>query len=227
MFLRVGFVISAAFPIWLFLDKKIVDGFNEQPSLKIYADSTTRSTIKCEALSQERANKSNYGFVCNERDIRPRIYLRNTHWILSNYIQVCFPFTYDLRIHFLLLKRNKKSKCHETITLTTQCTRGYMKDLINLARNWDGFISVAVFSPGYDYDASLREIASLRHCNGIISNKIRDIMSFSIIIPEDHRPEYVLSSLEATNLVPNCSLQLVETDMDPLPSLGKHVHYHF
>ncbi len=92
-----------------------------------------------------------------------------------------------------------------------------MKHLVNLAKYWDGAISVAVYAPGTDYYSALEEITSLRHCHEDVSQKIRNLTSFTIIIPDNHLPDNIFKASEVVQMQPNCDLKLLDTDMDPVP----------
>ncbi len=92
-----------------------------------------------------------------------------------------------------------------------------MKHLVNLGKYWDGAISVAIYAPGTDYYAALEEIAYLRHCHYNVSSKIRRLMSFTLIIPENHLPDNILTASEVLNMQPNCDQKLLVIDIDPVP----------
>ena len=103
-----------------------------------------------------------------------------------------------------------------------------MRHLINLVLHWDGPITVAVYAPGTDYYNALEEISYLRHClqdDKNTSLKVRDFMSFSIIFPDgQHMPEKIYTTSEVLMVAgeqANCSKDLLETDMPPVPKFCK------
>lgn len=61
---------------------------------------------------------------------------------------------------------------NNSVTLATQCTVDYLHHLNNLVKRWEGPISVAVYTPGWDYFTVNTTINNLRNCNSAIANRV-------------------------------------------------------
>ncbi|XP_061395892.1 beta-1,4-glucuronyltransferase 1-like [Musca vetustissima] len=96
--------------------------------------------------------------------------------------------------------------CAEAVTFTTVADYSYLGHLELIVERWMGPISLALFAPGHDFNATLNAIQYARHCLPI-SQLIRDYVSFHIYFPSGHMPDEPIprSEVEALNWPFNCS----------------------
>ena len=98
-------------------------------------------------------------------------------------------FTYTKRGSFRVLnnyvKAERSYRCNESVTYTTHGDVTFLDNLIPLAKRWDGPLSMAVYTPGTDYDVAVRSIAYLRQCT---EPDIRQKVTFHLVLDERHFP---------------------------------------
>ena len=76
-------------------------------------------------------------------------------------------------------------RCNESVTYTTHGDVTFLDNLVPLAKRWDGPLSMAVYTPGSDYDAAMHSIAYLRQCT---ESDIRRKVTFHLVLDERHFP---------------------------------------
>ena len=96
---------------------------------------------------------------------------RGSFWIMNHYVQ-----------------GERKIRCNESITYTTHGDVTFLDNIVPLSERWDGPLSVAVYTPGTDYDIALNSIAYLRQCTG---PSIQDRVSFHLVLDERHFPKNI------------------------------------
>lgn len=106
---------------------------------------------------------------CKTKPLETSFKQRGDFWVLYNYV-----------------KANKRFRCYESITYTTQGDYRLLDDLLNLVRRWKGPISVALFAPGFDFQVTVNSIAYLRNCEIPL---IRDYVTFHIFFGTKHLPQ--------------------------------------
>ena len=82
----------------------------------------------------------------------------------------------------------KKFKCNETVTYTTHCDHTFLDNLVPLLKRWQGPISVALYTPGSDYDDAMKAVSYYRSCVEE-SKMVRDYVTFHFYFPYKHRNE--------------------------------------
>ena len=119
--------------------------------------------------STEQTNLSELRIIdCQDRDKRFSYSQRGSYWILNHYIP-----------------SERNYHCDETITYTTHGDVSFLDNIVPLARRWDGPLSVAVYTPGSDYEVAVQSIAYLRQCT---EPDIRQKVTFHLVLDERHFP---------------------------------------
>nr|XP_014086254.1 beta-1,4-glucuronyltransferase 1 [Bactrocera oleae]XP_036226933.1 beta-1,4-glucuronyltransferase 1 [Bactrocera oleae]XP_036226934.1 beta-1,4-glucuronyltransferase 1 [Bactrocera oleae]XP_036226935.1 beta-1,4-glucuronyltransferase 1 [Bactrocera oleae] len=111
---------------------------------------------------------------CNDRQLRLEKLQYGNYWLLRNYIRGTISTSVG---------------CADTITLTTNGDYTFFDSLPFLTERWQAPISFAIFSPGYDFNATLSSIQFVRNCLRE-SQYIRDYVTFHIYFPPTDMPEY-------------------------------------
>ena len=109
-----------------------------------YVNQTLISTRRKITNSDNKAIKQ--PILCYEKDTRPRKAMRGGYWVLYNYIP-----------------GQLKLKCNETITYTTHCDHTFLDNVVPLLLRWQGPISIALYTPGSDYNDALKTVAYYRY----------------------------------------------------------------
>ena len=78
---------------------------------------------------------------CDEKQIRPEISLRGDFWVFYNYIPAA-----------------TNPDCNGSITYTTYGDHTYLDNLPMLISRWRGPISLALFTPGKDYQEAIKVV---------------------------------------------------------------------
>lgn len=121
------------------------------------------------AESTEQTHLSEFRIVdCQDRDNRFSYSQRGSYWILNHYIP-----------------SERNYHCDESVTYTTHGDVSFLDNIIPLARRWDGPLSVAVYTPGSDYEVAVQSIAYLRQCT---EPDIRQKVTFHLVLDERHFP---------------------------------------
>lgn len=113
-----------------------------------------------------------HNIKCADRPPRPVFKQRGDFWVLYNYVQA-----------------DEQFNCTESITYATHGDYTYLDNVPVLVERWQGPISVALYAPGYDFDATLDSIAYLRNCD---SDIIRKYVSFHLFFGYKEVPEEVI-----------------------------------
>jgi len=106
---------------------------------------------------------------CFEKDTTPRITMRGQYWVFYNYVSA-----------------EKKFKCNETVTYTTHCDHTFLDNLVPLLKRWQGPVSVALYTPGSDYEDAVKAVSYYRFCMDE-SQMVRDYVTFHFYFPYKHR----------------------------------------
>ena len=72
--------------------------------------------------------------------------IQGQYWVFYNYVPAA-----------------KKFKCNETVTYTTHCDHTFLDNLVPLLKRWQGPISVALYTPGSDYDDAMKAVSYYRY----------------------------------------------------------------
>lgn len=103
--------------------------------------------------------------------LRHRKYQRGEHWVLENYFPAGHTFP-----------------CNDSITYTTHGDYTFLENLEPLTSRWQGPVSMAIYAPGKDFQATIDAIAFLRSCG---SQDIKKFVSFHLIFPTSHFPDEI------------------------------------
>jgi len=124
---------------------------------------------------------------CREKSTDTRIKMRGTeYWVAYNYI-----------------KPTLKFKCNETITITSHTEIPYLHNLEPLLERWNGPVSVAVFTPGSDYQDALEAVHYYRQCTN--TTLVLQYVTFHFYFPINHLPSHPFMSDEfSSNYKANC-----------------------
>lgn len=108
---------------------------------------------------------------CRDKPLVEAYKQRGKYWVLYNYV-----------------KADKQFKCYESITYTIQGDYTYLDNLIILSDMWRGPISVALYAPGSDFQATVDSIAHLRNCE---SDFVKKYVTFHLFFSSEHIPKGV------------------------------------
>ncbi|XP_069193423.1 beta-1,4-glucuronyltransferase 1 [Procambarus clarkii] len=108
---------------------------------------------------------------CSNIPLRAQNYHRGDYWVLQNYIPADMSFG-----------------CNESITFTTHADYTFLTNLDPVTARWQGPVSMSVYSPGEDFEATVATIMYLREC---VSWEIRKLVTFHLIFHDAHAPREV------------------------------------
>ena len=90
--------------------------------------------------------------------------------------------------YFVLYNFFKASNVYgvnESVTYTTHITTEFIKNVEEIANEWNGPISIAVFAPSVDYCSVVSQIVRLRACG---SESVYEKVSWHLYWPKEHPP---------------------------------------
>ncbi|KAL4703562.1 hypothetical protein ACJJTC_006121 [Scirpophaga incertulas] len=73
---------------------------------------------------------------------------------------------------------------YDAVTYATQSTPEFIYHIVEIAKYWDGPISLAVFVPNYDMDVTMQVVSQLCHCYSGMSK-----VSLHLFYPKKHPPK--------------------------------------
>ncbi|KAL5277290.1 hypothetical protein ACFFRR_002488 [Megaselia abdita] len=111
---------------------------------------------------------------CYENSFETERVQEGEYWVLKNYIKA----------------GHGKLKCHESITMTTNGDFTFLQHIPTLVERWRAPISMAIFSPGTDFEKTLQSIKFLLKCEPF-NALIRKYVSFHIFFPIAHLPHEI------------------------------------
>lgn len=79
-------------------------------------------------------------------------------------------------------------KCHESVTYTTISDLRFLDNIEILSERWKGPISIALYTPGTDFEYALESIKYLYKCSSYL---IPVYVTFHIYFEDTHRPKYI------------------------------------
>ncbi|KAK4313033.1 hypothetical protein Pmani_015555 [Petrolisthes manimaculis] len=124
---------------------------------------------------------------CTTRTLRPFYYQRGDYWVLENYIPAVMAF-----------------RCDESVTYTTHGDYTFLDNLEPLTSRWQGPVSVAVYAPGDDFEATVNTILYLRAC---WAEGIKKYVTFHIYFHVSHTPKKIPSTEELLKRKTDCALE--------------------
>lgn len=125
------------------------------------------------SVTDNSINLPKTNIPCDDKPSHRAFKQRADFWVLYNYVVAEAQFG-----------------CGESITYTTQGDYTFLDNLPVLVERWQGPISVALYAPGYDFNATLDSIAYLRNCE---TNLIRTFVSFHLFFGYKDIPDVVRS----------------------------------
>ncbi|XP_034944150.1 beta-1,4-glucuronyltransferase 1-like [Chelonus insularis] len=138
--------------------------------------------------TQQSKNNSLKDIIkCNEKTLEPKMAQRGDYWVLYNYVPMSL-----------------KIQCWESVTYTTHADFTFLDNLEPLLKRWQAPVSIALHTPGTDFQPTLDSIKYLRSCK---SSLISKFTTFHIYFHSKHIPKVVPSSKKVMEAEPyNCSL---------------------
>ena len=122
--------------------------------------------------------------TCHTPALTPQPLLRGNHWILYNYAPA-----------------DTQPACNESVTYTTHADFTFLDNIVPLVERWRGPISIAVFSPGADFNITVMTVAFLRACRPLVAKHV----TFHLFFPSDHMPVHVPPTSHVLATKPSCS----------------------
>lgn len=92
----------------------------------------------------------------------------------------------DFLVFHNAIPARKDYLCHESVTLATQGDYTFLDNLERLTVRWKGPISVSLYAPGDDFQATLKAVAYMRQCQ---SELVRDYVTFHLFYDRRHYPK--------------------------------------
>ncbi|XP_045110967.1 uncharacterized protein LOC123504487 isoform X2 [Portunus trituberculatus] len=124
---------------------------------------------------------------CTTRPLRPFYQQRGDYWVLENYLPAVMSF-----------------RCDESITYTTHGDYTFLDNLEPLTSRWQGPVSVAVYAPGDDFNATVNTILYLRDC---WAEGIKKYVTFHLFFHVNHTPKKIPSTEELLKRKTDCGLE--------------------
>ncbi|XP_068201093.1 beta-1,4-glucuronyltransferase 1-like isoform X1 [Palaemon carinicauda] len=121
---------------------------------------------------------------CTTKPLRPFYQQRGDYWILENYIPAALSF-----------------RCDESITYTTHGDYTFLDNLEPLTSRWQGPVSVAVYTPGLDFNATVQTILYLRDC---WAEGIKKYVTFHLFFDVSHTPKTIPTTEEVLRKKTDC-----------------------
>lgn len=108
---------------------------------------------------------------CYDKSRKYRVTPKGAFWALYNYIPA-----------------DRWFRCHESITFTTTSDFTFLDNLEPLVSRWKGPVSVALYTPGTDFQLALDSIKYVRHCH---TSLIKQYVTFHVFFEKEHRPSKI------------------------------------
>ncbi|MCL4148352.1 UNVERIFIED_CONTAM: hypothetical protein GTU68_005145 [Idotea baltica] len=121
---------------------------------------------------------------CPSKTLNQRYTQRGDYWILENYIPAAMSF-----------------RCDESITYTTHGDYTFLDNLDPLTSRWQGPVSVAVYAPGADFQATIATILYLRNC---MAEGVKKYVTFHIYFHMNHVPKEIPTTDQLLQRVTAC-----------------------
>lgn len=117
---------------------------------------------------------------------------------------------------------------YEAVTYATQATPEFLYHIIEIARFWDGPISLSVFVPSYDLDVAVQIMVHLCHCYPGMSK-----VSMHLFYPQKYPPlilkkDQTILTTEIPTTTANISYEeLVQRKLDKYRNLNNRTRYRY
>lgn len=131
-----------------------------------------------------------YLVKCNDEIFESESFEHGNFYILKNFIKS--------RLYF---------KCHESITYVTHSDFTFLENVVPLVTRWKAPLSITVYAPGSDFNATLNAIFYLRNC---FSEKelVKDFVTFHVFFEKEFYFENIHQSYKKTAEKLKCSKKL-------------------
>ena len=118
---------------------------SQSPTVLELKKRTLHSVVENQTLNPSNEKTVN-PIQCMEKDLRPKKAMRGQYWVFYNYVPA--------QLHF---------NCNATITYTTHCDHTFLDNLEPLLKRWQGPVSIALYTPGSDYEDALKAMSYYRY----------------------------------------------------------------
>lgn len=144
---------------------------NQQYKTVINKNTHQHNSTTTTTTNEKLSSIKSINIECDDTPLYTSFKQRGDFWVLYNYI-----------------KAVKEFRCNESITYTTHGDYMVLDSLSDLVERWQGPISVAVYAPGNDFNATLESIAYLRYCK---NDLIRIFVTFHLFFGYKDIPDVV------------------------------------
>ncbi|CAL8111448.1 unnamed protein product [Orchesella dallaii] len=165
-------------------DSNINDGLSEQ------LINESRQLEASPGVPKKIGEDYNKIFPCDDYTPRSFYSQRGNYWVLYNYF-----------------KGTRTFHCDQSLTYSTHADWTFLDNLVPLLERWQGPISLTLYSPGTDFDDSLKRILYLRECGP--SPLVKELVTFHLFFDQRQVPKMKIPH-EPETLPVNCSA-LAET----------------
>lgn len=160
------------------------DNENEEVATESYQE--TKKTFSAEKLSESALptpdkklnevwrEEVKQKLKCKEKDDSYQILQHGNFWLLKN-----------------IVKSSETIQCHESITYTTHSDFTFLDNLLPLLDRWRGPVSLALWSPGEYFNATINSIFFLRNCLDRRSRKVRQFATFHMFFESKFLPSVI------------------------------------
>uniref|UniRef100_W8AM09 N-acetyllactosaminide beta-1,3-N-acetylglucosaminyltransferase n=2 Tax=Ceratitis capitata TaxID=7213 RepID=W8AM09_CERCA len=155
----------------------------------VYANNSAVNDGEVVTTEEKEADRLDVLLNCYNRDYKPEILQRGDFWVLKNYIRA----------------EHGPLKCTESITYTTHADYTFLDNLIPLLERWNAPVSIAMHTPGTDYQPTIDAIKYLRECLPE-SQLVRSFTTFHLYFSTKHIPKQVAKQSDVFKTPYNCTL---------------------
>ncbi|XP_054082983.1 beta-1,4-glucuronyltransferase 1 [Zeugodacus cucurbitae] len=166
-----------------------IAGAANLPEAVVYTNGTSNDGDAAVAEDKDPDVRLDALLNCYDRDFQPDVAQRGDFWVLTNYVRA----------------DHGPIKCSESITYTTHADYTFLDNLIPLLERWNAPVSIAMHTPGTDYQPTIDAIKYLRECLPE-SHLVRTFTTFHLYFSTKHIPKTVAKSSEVLKTPYNCTL---------------------
>uniref|UniRef100_A0A8D8PPZ8 Beta-1,4-glucuronyltransferase 1 n=1 Tax=Cacopsylla melanoneura TaxID=428564 RepID=A0A8D8PPZ8_9HEMI len=171
-----------------FVDHRFVQKVSTTSDNSLDSDLVSPNSNINNSTSDQFKSKPSLQDVIKCNDVNPYFSTaqRGDYWVLYNYILA-----------------ERKFHCWESITYTSHADYTFLDNLVPLLERWQGPISIALYTPGTDFDNTLKVIKYLRECTTPL---ITELVTFHLYFPARHVPKHIPKPSEVFKSPTNCSI---------------------
>lgn len=117
---------------------------------------------------------------------------------------------------------------YDAVTYVTQATPEYLYHVVEIARYWEGPISVAVFVPHYDLSITMQLMVQLCHCYPGMSKVSLHLFFTKKYPPTIHIKEHILTTTEISTTTANITIEeLLRIKQENFRNLDNKTRYEY